>query len=153
MLSIDDGISSGRSVGFLVRRTHKSFTRALEVRLRAHGISISMWFFLRLLWEKDGLSQKECAHELSLTQPTTVSAMHNLEERGLIRRVRNEKDRRLTNIYLTEEGRALRQELIHYATEVNQLATAGICDWEVEALRSLLTRVNAALEADIEAQR
>ncbi|MCJ2187622.1 MarR family winged helix-turn-helix transcriptional regulator [Novosphingobium beihaiensis] len=146
----DDEFATSKSIGFLVRKTHRSFTRALEKRLKEHDISISMWFFLRLLWEKDGLSQKQCSEELSLTQPTTVSAMDNLERRGLIQRVRNERDRRLTNIFLTEKGRDLRGELVHYAGDVNGIATSGLDDWETQALHSLLTKVNAALEQDVD---
>src|SRR5437867_7075837 len=77
------------SMGYLVRRTFRGFTRALEKRLARHNITISMWFFLRLLWEGDGRTQTELSKELGLTQPTTVSAMDNLERRGLIRRHRN----------------------------------------------------------------
>lgn len=137
---------TSKSIGFLVRKTHRAFIRALEKRLKEHDISSSMWFFLRLLWEKDGLSQKQCGEELGLTQATTVSAMDNLERRGLIRRVRNERDRRLINIFLTDAGRELRGDVIHYAVEVNKIATQDLSDWEIQALHSLLTRVNDALE-------
>ena len=152
VLSDEDGIASGRSLGFLVRKTHKAFTRVLESRLREYDISISMWFFLRLLWEKDGLSQKQCSDELNLTQPTTVSAMNILEKRGLIRRVRNEQDRRLVNVFLTDEGWSLRDEVIHFAAEVNGIAAAHLSSWEVDALRSLLVRVTGALEAEEQAR-
>src|SRR5690349_1883492 len=82
------------SMGYLVRRTFRAFTRVLEQRLVAEDISISMWFFLRLLWEGDERNQKEISDELGLTPPTTVSAMDNLEKRGLIVRKRNPQDRR-----------------------------------------------------------
>lgn len=144
-----DPFATGKSIGYLVRKTHRSFTRSLEKRLKEHGISISMWFFLRLLWEEEGLSQKQFSEQLNLTQPTTVSAMDNLEKRGLIRRVRNETDRRLTNIFLTDAGRALQGDIIHVAGEVNSIATNAVSPWEVEALRDMLTRLNAALELDV----
>ena len=147
-----DNNSTRSSTGFLVRKTHRSFTRVLEKRLKEHDISISMWFFLRLLWEKDGLTQKQCGDELSLTQPTTVSAMDNLERRGLIRRVRNNRDRRQINIFLTDAGRSLRNDVIHYAMDVNKIATQGLKDWEIQALHSLLARVNGALEQEIAAE-
>ena len=142
--------TTSKSVGFLVRKAHLSYTRAMELRLREHGVSISMWGFLRLLWEKDGLSLKECSQELSLSQPTTVSAMNNLERRGLIRRVSNADDRRVTNIFLTDKGRNLRREIIHYADETNAAAESGLSNEEVDTLKSLLLRFNASIELDID---
>lgn len=146
----EDKYATSQSTGFLVRKAHRSFSRSLEKRLKEHGISISMWYFLRLLWQKDGLSQKQCSEELNLTQPTTVAAMDNLERKGLVRRVRNGKDRRMVNIFLTDKGRRLRAEIIHYVSEVNSIATAGLSDWELQALHSILARVTTALEQDIE---
>jgi DNA-binding MarR family transcriptional regulator len=133
------------SMGYLVRRTYRAFTRALEKRLKEHDVSLSMWFFLRLLWETDGKTQKELADELSLTQSSTVSAMDNLERRGLINRIRSVDDRRKINIYLTDAGRDLKRKLAHYALEVNQVALSDFDDAEVECLRSMLLKINRAL--------
>ena len=46
------------SLGYLVRETHRAFTRSLQARIAPHGITIGMWFFLRALWEEDGISQR-----------------------------------------------------------------------------------------------
>lgn len=136
------------SMGYLVRHTHRAFTRALERRLKEHGISISMWFFLRLLWVEDGKSQKELSDELGLTQPTTVSAMDNMEKRGLIERRRNLEDRRLVNIFLTPAGRALEKQLAPYAPEVNAVALEGLNSQERQLVQTLLFRMLRSLEAD-----
>lgn len=139
--------STEDSMGYLVRRTFRSFTAALEDRLSQHGVSISMWFFLRLLWEGDGRSQKELGEELGLAPPTTVSAMDNLERRGLIHRIRDIEDRRKINIYLTGAGRDLKRKLGHYAAEVNAIALQDLSPSETALLRNLLQRVNDALTA------
>ena len=99
------------SMGHVIRRAHQAFTRSLEARLEPYGISSSMYFFLRLLWERDGQTQREISAELGLTPPTTVSAMDNLEGKGLIVRSRNAHDRRKINIYLTKRGRELESKL------------------------------------------
>ena len=132
-------------MGYLVRRTYRNFTGALEERLSKHGVSISMWFFLRLLWEEDGRNQRELSEELGLTPPTTVSAMDNLERRGLIRRERGHKDRRQVSILLTASGRKLRTKLAHYATEVNAIALKELNAAEVSELRRLLMKVDSSL--------
>jgi DNA-binding MarR family transcriptional regulator len=99
------------------------------------------------LWARDGCTQKELSEELGLTQPTTVSAMDNLEKRKLIKRKTNKQDRRKTNIYLTPLGHELRDGLIGHAAEVNRLAVAELSPAEVETLVDLLTRINVSLDA------
>lgn len=138
------------SMGYLVRRTFRAFTRSLEQRLNEHDVSISMWFFLRLLWEQDGITQKDLSLALGLSQPTTVSAIDNLERRGLVRRYRNVEDRRKVNVHLTKAGKNLRGNLIGYAHEVNAIGISDLSKAEVETLRDLLLRVNAALDREYE---
>jgi MarR family transcriptional regulator, organic hydroperoxide resistance regulator len=137
-----------QSTGYLIRQTFRSFTRSLEHRLAPHDISLSMWFFLRLLWEQDGLTQKELSDELGLTQPTTVAAMDVMEARGLIQRRRSSEDRRKTNIFLTQAGRALEKRLLPFAREVNEAALTNVTTAELQKLWTILERINHSLDAD-----
>ena len=138
-----------RSVGYLVRQTHRAFTRALQARIAPHGVSIGMWFFLRALWQEDGISQRELSQRVGMMEPTTASALANMERSGLVRRVRNRSDRRIVNVFLTERGRALRRELLPLAAAVNDEALRGIAANDVAQLRALLGRVQARLDADM----
>ena len=135
------------SMGYLVRRTYRNMTRGLEVRLQQHGVTLSMWFFLRLLWEGDGKTQKELTEELGLRQPTTVSAMDTLEKRSLVRRAPNPNDRRSTLIFLTDAGRSIKAKLLPYADEANTLALKDLSAAEIGTLRKLLLKINATLES------
>ncbi|CAN0529581.1 unnamed protein product, partial [Laminaria digitata] len=47
------------SAGYLVRDTHLLFARALRNRLQTHQITPGQWYFLRALWDEEGLSQRE----------------------------------------------------------------------------------------------
>src|SRR5487761_1827056 len=101
-----------QSVGHQVRWTHRALQRALEGRIRPYGITLGMWYFLRALWEEDGLSQRELSARAGTAEPTTVTALHAMERRGLVARVQNRKDRRKSNIFLTKSARALRNRLL-----------------------------------------
>src|SRR5262249_41688439 len=100
----DDILPPSRSVGYLVRQTHRALTRALQARIAPHGVSIGMWFFLRALWQEDGISQRELSQRVGMMEPTTASALNNMERKGFVRRVRNRTDRRIVNVFLTERG-------------------------------------------------
>jgi DNA-binding MarR family transcriptional regulator len=145
----DDILPPSRSVGYLVRQTHRAFTRALQARIAPHGVSIGMWFFLRALWQEDGVSQRELSQRVGMMEPTTASALNNMERKGFVRRVRNRSDRRIVNVFLTERGRALRRELLPLAAEVNEAALRGLAVGEVAQLRALLGKIQARLDADM----
>jgi len=114
------------SVGYVVRDVHRAFSRSLQAKIAAHGVSMGQWFFLRALWDEDGLTQRELSQRVGMMEPTTVTALNSMERRGLVERVRNPHDRRKVNIYLTPKGRSLREVLLPCAAEVSELATRGI---------------------------
>jgi DNA-binding MarR family transcriptional regulator len=138
------------SVGYLLRDTYRAFSRLLQARLAPHGVTMGMWFFLRALWQDDGLTQRELSRRVGMMEPTTVSALNHMERRGLIKRVRNTADRRKVNVFLTREGRALEPKLLPYALEVNQIVLREIAPEEAQVLRELFGRMKRAL-AEVEA--
>jgi DNA-binding MarR family transcriptional regulator len=144
----DEILPPGRSVGYLVRQTHRAFTRALQARIAPHGVSIGMWFFLRALWQEDGISQRELSQRVGMMEPTTASALTNMERKGYVRRLRNRTDRRIVNVFLTERGRALRRELLPLAAEVNDAALRGLAVGEAAQLRALLGKVRTRLDGE-----
>jgi DNA-binding MarR family transcriptional regulator len=137
----------GKSAGYLVRDTHLLFAKALRTRLQTHQITPGQWYFLRALWVEEGLSQRELSRRVGTTEPTTVSALRLLARNGMIERVRNPKDRRTINIFLTDRARAMKAELMPVAIEVNDVATTGLSDEEFTQLRALLQKVRENLSA------
>jgi len=144
----DDLLPTSRSVGYLVRQTHRAFTRALQARIAPYGVSIGMWYFLRVLWQEDGISQRELSQRVGMMEPTTASALNNMERKGFVRRLRNRADRRIVNVFLTERGRALRRELLPLAAAVNEVALRGVSADDIGKLRAVLAKLQAALDAD-----
>lgn len=144
----DDPFAPGQSLGYLVRDTFRAFTKALHERISSHGISVGQWFYLRVLWEEEGLSQRELGERVGVMQPTTVSMIQWMEDKGLIRRKQDPNDGRRMNIYLTVKGRRLREQLLPYAREVNELAAQGFSEEELATVRRLLHRLIANLEPE-----
>jgi MarR family transcriptional regulator, organic hydroperoxide resistance regulator len=133
------------SNGYLLRMTHRSFARAMQAQIEPRGVTIGMWYFLRILWEEDGLTQRELSQRIEMMEPTTATALRNMEERNLVRRVRNVGDKRKVNIYLTDEGRALRDVLLPYARQVNEQALAGVSGPDIAVYRRVLSQMRVNL--------
>jgi DNA-binding MarR family transcriptional regulator len=129
------------SIGFQVRDLNRAMQRALQGLLAPHGVAPGGWYFLRVLWEEEGLTQRELANRVGMMEPTAVIALRGLERAGWIARRRNPNDRRKIHIRLTPAGRALREELLPLAHAVNARATGGLDEADRATLLALLRRM------------
>ena len=135
----------GNSLGYLTRIAFRSFSRALEVRTQPYGVSSGQWRFLRVLWQEDGITQRELSRRVGMREPTTVTALKSLEKSQFVRREQSTEDRRRVHVYLTPLAKRLQKKLLPAVAEVNEIATKGFSEKEVAQLRSLLIRVGQNL--------
>lgn len=138
------------SVGYLIRSTHLTFAKYLRNLLPPHKVTPGQWYFLRALWQEEGLSQRELSRRVRTTEPTTVSALRLLERNGLIERVRNTQDRRTNNIFLTPKGRGLKDKLLPSVLELNRIATEGLSSEEVHHAFRILNKMQHNVAASVD---
>ncbi len=113
----------GRSIG----RTHK-FVRAWGDReLAPMGASVTDFILLFHVGAAPapGMSQTEVARFADMGGPALVRHLDRMEGDGLLRRTRDESDRRVLRVTLTDAGRARLAEL---------QAVMARCDREMRAL-------------------
>lgn len=134
------------SSGYLVRDAHRAFQRLLERRIAAYGVTRGQWYFLRMLWMHDGLSQRELSARVGMMEPTTVIALRSMEKSGLIHRVRSEEDRRKVRVLLTAKAKRLRNELLGMARAITEEAEEGIPARDLASFRRVVARMTANLD-------
>ena len=115
--------------------------RALQARLAAHGVSFGHWTFLRILWERDGLTQRELSDEAGVMEPTTGAAIRAMEQLGYVTRTRNPRNRKNVYVHLTPKGRALKAKLVPLAVEVNEIGLAGVSAQDRAATQRTLVAI------------
>jgi DNA-binding MarR family transcriptional regulator len=144
--SNDGGYPPLESAGYLVRDAHRVFQKLLEKRIAAYGISRGQWYFLRVLWIEDGLSQRELSSRVGMMEPTTVIALRSMEKTGLIRRARTSDDKRVARVWLTTKAKRLREEMLLIARGINEDACRGVTREELDAFRRAITRMTENLD-------
>jgi len=123
----------GFALGEAARKLAKFYTQALA----GHSLTPSQLFLLRQLWLEDGLPLRDLGVRAQLDATSTTWLVDQLEQASLVERKRNDTDRRIVRVWLTEAGRqsqadlvpklsrwenALRQELLPYHTP-DEIAT------------------------------
>lgn len=129
------------SLGYLVNRAARSMAQQLADELRPEGVGIGQWAALMFLWARDGMSQAELSRVVAIEPPTMVRNIDRMVRDGLVRREGDPDDRRITRIYLTDRGRALRDELVPKAAVVNAAMLERLTASEGRTLRRLLGKV------------
>jgi MarR family transcriptional regulator, organic hydroperoxide resistance regulator len=132
----------------LVKDATRAFVRALQLRLAAEGVSFGHWTFLRVLWERDGITQRQLSDEAGVMEPTTYAAVTAMERLGYVRRARRPGNRKNVYVTLTPRGRALKRRLVPLAEDVNRIGTAGIAPARIATTRAALLAIIANLAAD-----
>lgn len=143
-----DYLPTRESTGFLVRSLHQSFNKVLAQRISHANLTTAQWFFLRALWEKDGVAQRELSNTVGLTESTTVAALKIMEKNGLVRRKRDPKDSRRIIVRLTRKGSKLQGELMPDVLEINRIAQKGSTAKEIRSFKKQLREFRDRLERE-----
>lgn len=126
---------SGVASTAIARRLQKKFN-TLEVNL-----TIEQWSVLYHLWKKDGQSQQELCTASFRDKPSITRLIDNLEKLNLVKRVPDERDRRINKVVLTKAGQKLEEQTMAMAEETLNEALAGVPPQHIELCKHVLQKV------------
>jgi DNA-binding MarR family transcriptional regulator len=128
-----------------VQRTAEVLARRTVEVLRPTGLSGTQYNVLRILRGagQQGLACGQVGERMVTHDPDLTRLMDRLEKRGLIRRARDERDRRVVVTRLTVEGRKLVDALDSQVTAAHQRALGHLGDKKLRALGELLEAARA----------
>ncbi|NJO39531.1 MAG: MarR family transcriptional regulator [Cyanobacteria bacterium CRU_2_1] len=121
-------------IGYRIKLLSQVLTRQFQDRLDPYGLTPFHWVVLCCLWEQDGLATSDLGDRLCQVGGTLTGVIDRMEERGLVRRERDQRDRRIWRIWLTDDGRQLEAILPPLAKELREKALQGLSDTEQQHL-------------------
>jgi MarR family transcriptional regulator for hemolysin len=123
--------------------THKILHERAEEELAAHGSDLTTWIVLHQLAVpgREVLSQRELAELLAIGGPTLVRHLDRLEAEGLVRRTRDEHDRRVSRLALTARARRLLQRLQPVMEEYDRQLRAQLSAAELRTVQRALAKL------------
>lgn len=126
------------SLGYRIKLLSQLSSRYFQERLEPFGLTPFHWVVLCCLWEEDGLATCAIGDKLQQVGGTLTGVLDRMEERDLIRRERDSKDRRMVRIWLTDAGRELQFVLPPIALELKEKVMQGISQEQQEEFSQLL---------------
>jgi DNA-binding MarR family transcriptional regulator len=142
-----DSVPNDR-LAHLVRDAARGLARALQMRLVKHHVTFGHWAFLRILWDQDGLTQRELSDRAGVMEPTTYAAVTAMEKLGYVTRENMPGNKKNNYVRLTAKGRALQAKLVPEAEEVNRISIRGVSAKDVAITRQTLLAMIQNLAAD-----
>lgn len=118
--------SLDKTIGMHMNHVNRKVLRYLSVNLKKYNITTEQWSTLLHLSEKDGINQKQLARELDKDQATLVRILDILERKKIAIRKQSPEDRRSFLVYITPEGKKLKQEIYPFIEDVFKQITNGI---------------------------
>ena len=85
-------------------RAAESVTARTHRHLASTGLTISQFAVLEALYQLGPLSQRDIGQKILRSSGNITMVIDNLEKNGLVRRERNEADRRFFIVHLTDKG-------------------------------------------------
>ncbi|TFG69676.1 MAG: MarR family transcriptional regulator [Anaerolineales bacterium] len=138
-----------KSYGYQIRGTHRLFARLLEKSIAGSDIKRGDWYLLRVLWEKDGISQKELSNQTFLTESSVVTMLHSMAKAGLVVRERDKIDKRRMRILLTDKARQLKDDLLPFAREINARAIRNVASEDLDIFMKVLSSMKDNLDDEL----
>ena len=116
--------------------------KGFEKFLKEHGSDLNInraeSRFLAEIYYNEGLSQREIAHSLFVSEANIAKTYKKLEKKGLIFKNIDEDNNTRRRLYLTEKGESTFEKIIDLYEEYSKLISKEYSDEEVENLEKTL---------------
>jgi DNA-binding MarR family transcriptional regulator len=122
-----------KRIGRLISILYRQSQVYMNYALKELNMSSSEYPFMITLYNNEGINQEELSSRLLIDKAATARAIKSLEEKGYVRREKNEKDKRSNKIYVTDKGKSCQDKIQTALNGWTQLLTEGIND-EVNTL-------------------
>ena len=137
-------------IGLHLNQAARTVERAFDEALAQAGGTLPVWLVLLNLKIHRPDNQKKLAEFVGITEATLTHHLNAMDASGLISRTRDEANRRIHVVALTEAGEAAFLRLRSAAIAFDATLRAGLADDDVAQLGALLGQLAANVGAPVE---
>ena len=130
-------------VAILLKKASLEFDKVANTIYGEYDLTSSQYKVLKYLYTKDNKTARvvDLEKEFSMTHPTTLGLIAQLEKKGFTKRVDNPSDGRGKLVALTKKSESLQKELELLGNDVEKQLTNSLNKKEKEELIYLLRKL------------
>lgn len=139
--------STQEQLGMAIGEVSRNWRAKLDERLRPLGLSQSRWMVLLHLSRRgDGVMQKDLAAWLGIEGPTLVRILDRMNADGWIERRESPTDRRAKTVHLTQQARAVIEQINKVAAQLRSELLANIPTADLDICMRVLQQIKHTAE-------
>jgi len=140
-----EGIASKTIIEF--KKTHEMLEEVFESYFQEYDISDSKFNLLVILYNSPdkGLMLSEIGDRMLVTRANITGLIDRLEKQGLVKRIRDDADRRRIQAVITKKGRAFTEEVIKRYKEWSNSIMSILNDGEKSRLISIMSKLQKGM--------
>lgn len=131
-------------------RVIRMYYGRMQAQLAEVGIYRGQPPIMGLLYQHDGMSQKEMASALNLSPATMTVTLKRMEKAGLVCREMDEHDQRILRVHLSEQGKQMWLKSADQIRCVTEELLEGFTPEEERQMREYLFRIARNMERAVE---
>ncbi|XMB86810.1 MarR family transcriptional regulator [Mycoplasmatota bacterium WC44] len=130
-----------KCVNYITEGTTKQISEQFGKWLEGYDITRIQWMALYFVHTEGTISQRTFSQLMRINDSSGMRLIQRMERDGLLVRERNEVDRRIININLTDKGNKLITKLMPLGLEFSKLLTNGVTDEEFIIFQKVLDKM------------
>jgi len=137
------------SIGKYISSISKYIHRYINKRADNYNLNTHQLHILQILYNNEGISQNGLVERVRTNKISISKSLDGLLEEGYIEKRKNEKDKRIKNIYLTEKGHRIRTQIKNILKDVTEVLTNNFSKEEDIVIRKLLKKMSDNIYEEI----
>ena len=133
-------------IGVVVDRLDLKLNNYYQKVLEPFNITTDQWEILVVLWNHEGLTQKELAKQLIKDQTNIARMLVKLEKKDFIHREPHETDGRALRVFLTQKGQDMKDDILKPSKIAFEQTIKGLSDDEVNIFRNIIKKITANID-------
>ncbi len=129
------------SLGRYITSTAKYINYYINTEANRLNLNIHQMQLLLILYENAGINQEELTEIYKSDKITISKRLDKLVQEGYIEKKKNENDKRVKNLYVTEKGYNIREEICDILKNVTKTLAKDFSKEEDLVIRDLLKRM------------
>lgn len=133
---------------FVLRHLWHKISRMYNQKANEYGLTVSSGFIL-LNIDKEGTPSTQLGPKMGM-EPTSLSrTLKTMEDKGLIRRESDAKDKRKVLIFLTQKGIDQRRIAKHVVLDFNERLMSSIPKGKLKTFFEVAERLDATIDIEL----
>ena len=129
------------SLGRLIYLAAQEIKNYAEKLLNPYDLTLEQFHLLKQMSRDVSMSQRDLGGQVNKTPANITRILDRLELKNLVIRRHSQKDRRASQVFLTEQGHTLVQEVFAIFESFSSQLTQGITEQQQQKTRKVLNRI------------